>query len=264
MSPSHSPPTKFDSIAALFADYGVSVRGYVRYKVIQNNLAPFIEGAGKELKILDIGGGSGPDTGWLASLGHKVTLVEPSQKQREFALRRFNYFLSEENRRRIEVIDCDLSELKNSRKYDLVLIHGVAMYQQDPEAFIVEACSRAKKGGLISVVEKNYHGALARATKRLDFESLQSLRQTSRMINSLSQDVYAFLPEELESILVDKANAKVLQWSGIRVACDGIIEKVTALEPEDLEQILEVEMQQGVNPHIRGTGQMVHFIAKKK
>jgi protein-L-isoaspartate O-methyltransferase len=236
----------------------------VRYKVIQNNLEPFISGVGKELKVLDIGGGSGPDTGWLASLGHKVTLVEPSQKQREFARRRFNYFLSEENRRRIEIIDCDLCDLKDTKKYDLVLVHGVAMYQPDPESFIIEATSHAKKGALISVVEKNYHGALARAIKRLDFDALQSLRQTRRTINSLSQEVYAFLPEELETILNDKANAKVLQWSGIRVACDGILEKVTALEPEDIEQILEIEMQQGVNPHIRGTGQMVHFIAKKR
>jgi hypothetical protein len=63
-------PAAFDEVASIFADYGTSLRGFVRYKLTQRNLEPFLPKK-KLLRVLDIGGGSGPDA---ASLALKATI----------------------------------------------------------------------------------------------------------------------------------------------------------------------------------------------
>lgn len=137
------------------------------------------------------------------------------------------------------------------------------MYQSDPAAFIAKAGRHVKPGGLISLVEKGYYGAEARAIRRRDFTNLRKLRTTRRSINLIGQEVWAFVPEELEHMLID-AQSEVLAWHGIRLVTDDMTTEVTMLSPRVLSKILEVEAAHGSNPHIRGQGQMLHFIARKK
>lgn len=254
--------TNFDDVATVFADYGVSLRGFVRYKICQRNLAAYLPK--RSLNVLDVGGGSGADTGWLASKGHQVTLLEPSAKQREYAQRRFNFFLEEPARKRITVIAGGLAEVPRSRKYDLVLLHGVAVYQANPAQFVAQAAAYAKRGGLISVMEKGYYGAAARLVATRDFIGLESLRVTQRAINHLQEEVHAFYPEELEKALQEQANAEILEWSGVRVLSDGLDIGVSELSHTELDQLIEAEYEQGHHPAIRGGGQMLHFIARKR
>jgi S-adenosylmethionine-dependent methyltransferase len=253
--------TSFDEIATVFADYGKTLRGFVRYKVTQRNLQPYIQR--KKLQVLDIGGGSGPDAGWLADQGHSVTLIEPSEKQRHFAQRRFNFFLSNAARKRITILPSALSDLDDTQKYDLVLVHGVAMYQQNPLEFINEAISKVKKGGLVSIVAKGYYGAEARAIHHNDMKGLAKLQKTRRSINNLGREVFSFLPEDIEKVINDNA-LKLLEWSGIRVITEESGANVADMSKKDLKAILDVEHTQGHNPGIRATGQLLHFIAQKK
>ncbi|MDB5164896.1 MAG: SAM-dependent methyltransferase [Candidatus Saccharibacteria bacterium] len=254
-------PAAFDEVASVFADYGTSLRGFVRYKLTQRNLEPYLPRR-KTLRVLDVGGGNGPDAAWLAHLGHQVTLVEPSSEQREYAQRRFDFFLSTAARERIVTVASTLKDYKERDTYDLVLVHGVAMYQAQPEVLIKEAIERVRPGGLISIVEKNYWGAEARMVWRREFDGLKELQKTHRYINNLQQNVHAFLPEEIEAIL-KKAQFKVLEWSGIRVLVDEVRAEISALEQEVVDEIVELEHGHGHNPTIRGHGQMLHFIARK-
>lgn len=253
--------TSFDEIAALFADYGSSLRGFVRYRITQENLLPFL--TKKKLRILDVGGGSGPDTGWLAEKGHYVTFLEPSEKQRQFAQRRFNFFLQDKARKRITIEPVGLADFPKGKGYDVVLVHGVAMYQPDPRAFIAEALSYVRRGGLISLVEKGYYGAEARAIRHQDLQQLRQLQATRRSLNHMGQEVYSFRPEDLELIL-DDAHARVMQWTGVRLITDDLNLKISEIDKADLKAILEIESEHGRNPTIRGQGQMLHFIARKR
>jgi S-adenosylmethionine-dependent methyltransferase len=248
----------FDEVASVFADYGTSVRGYIRYKVIQDNLTSYLKG--KRLTILDIGGGSGPDTAWLAQAGHEVTLLEPSPRQRSYAQRRFNFFLDKEDLARIRVVPCGLQDF-DAEPFDMVLAHGVAMYQADPIAFIRLAASMVKQGGILSIAAKGYYGAEARAVHDLDVENLLRLRTNQRSINHIGQDVYSFKPEELKKVLVG-AGFYVERWSGVRVITDQMYARVSDVDPEVLSEVLAAEQRQGRQPSIRGQGQMLHFIAR--
>ncbi|HEX7633632.1 MAG TPA: methyltransferase domain-containing protein [Candidatus Saccharimonadales bacterium] len=253
-------PAPFDEVASIFADYGTSLRGFVRYKLTQQNLEAVLPK--KKLRVLDIGGGNGPDAAWLAQLGHRVTLLEPSTEQREYAERRFNFFLTEDSRERIELIPSTLDEFSSDKTYDLVLVHGVAMYQTKPAELIEQATKRVAPGGLISILEKGYWGAEARMVWRQDFEGLEILRKTKRYTNNLQQEVYAFLPEELEQLLTD-AKLKIVNWSGTRVLTDEIRMEVADLDQSVINDIVALEYEHGHNPSIRGHGQMLHFIARR-
>ncbi|CAN5161306.1 methyltransferase domain-containing protein [soil metagenome] len=254
------PSATFDDVAAAFADYGTSVRGYVRYQLTQRNLLPFIEG--KQLRILDVGGGSGGDAAWLAGLGHLVTFIEPSTEQRRFAERRFNFLLDDEERQRVNVAGETMDDIDPQATFDLVLLHTVALFQAEPAAFITKALSYVEPGGLVSIIEKGYYGVELRDIHDGNYDDLRRLHATSRSINDLGQDAYASKPEELEALLT-AAGFRVLEWSGIRLITDDFNMSVESLGAAQMKHILEVEYEHGHNLSIRGQGQLLQFIARK-
>jgi S-adenosylmethionine-dependent methyltransferase len=257
-----APDQSFDGAAVILSEYAKTLRGYVRYVVAQRNLDPFL--TKKPMRVLDIGGGSGIDAAWLAQKGHSVTLLEASQPQRDAAQSRFNFLLQDAERLRITIIPGTFNDLPpEASDYDLVLLHGVAMYQQDPQKFIIKAASYLRVGGTLSLLEKGYYGAQSRAIRRGNDGQLDSIRSSHVYINSMKLDVHAFKPEELEGIFVD-AKLSVMEWSGVRVITDEMFEYVADIDADMLQAILEAEYQQGRHPAIRGQGQMLHFICHKR
>ncbi|MBC7708192.1 methyltransferase domain-containing protein [Polaromonas sp.] len=254
------PLIMFDGIAGSFSKYDTTLRGHVRYQVVRRNLTPFL--GSSPLRVLDIGGGSGPDAAWLVNMGHRVTIVEISREQRLYAERRFNFFLLPEERALITMFEGALADLNaKPASFDLVLCHGVAMYQPNPRKFIQEVITWAKPGGLVSILEKGYYGAEARAIDTQNFEQLQNLQLNQKIINQLGIEVHAFTPDALETI-IEMSDAQVEHWSGVRVITDHLSVKVADIDGPVLDTIIEAEFTQGNDPGIRAQGQMLHFIAR--
>lgn len=254
------PSSAFDSVAAAFADYGTTVRGYVRYHLTQRNLESYLPATGAV--VLDVGGGSGGDTAWLAGQKHKVTFIEPSGEQRGFAERRFNFFLNDEERNSITMAGETIDDLAPGVQFDVVLVHAVAQYQENPSAFLKQVMQFVRPGGLISIIEKGYYGAELRNIRDRNFADLARLQNTQRSINNLKQNVYATKPEELSQLLAD-ASFEVLDWSGIRLITDDFDMPVERIPAQQLKLILQAEYEHGHHPAIRGQGQLLHFIARR-
>ena len=258
----NQPPAIFDSLAAAFADYGTTVRGYVRYQLIQRNLTRYIPK--KHGTVLDIGGGSGAETAWFATHGCQVTYIEPSTTQRRFAERRFNFLLDDDVRARITMGGDTTEDIKKTGElFDIVTMHAVAEYQKDPARFIEGALQFVKPGGLVSIVEKGYYGAELRLLKASQFTELSKLRRTGYSTNNLKQKTYAFKPDEIQTLL-EAHGFEVIEWSGIRVMTDDFVMPTDHMPARQLKIILDLEDAQGHNPAIRGQGQLLHFIARKR
>ena len=255
------PPVLFDNLAAAFADYGTSVRGYVRYHVVQHNLAPFLP-KNKTATVLDIGGGGGADTAWLAERGQTVTFIEPSVVQRRLAERRFNFMLTKEIRDRITINAGTLTDLPPGIQFDLVVMHTVAQYQSEPLAFIQSVLPYVKPGGTISILEKGHYGAETRLIRTHRHRELPRLRRTGYFTGSLKEKIYAFKPEQIEKVLLQE-NFEVIEWSGVRVLSDDFYMPVQSMPSAELKVLLDAEVTQGRNPNIRGQGQLLHFIARR-
>lgn len=256
------PPSEkiFAGAAERFAEYAHDVRGHVRYEVTHRNLHDLVQG--EPLKVADIGGGAAIDAVWLAQSGHQVLLVEPEEGQQAKARKRIEEAGLAGS---ISVIEGTIADIPNERlgEFDLVLSHGVAMYTPSPKDFIEELVRLAKPGGHISLLEKGYHGALARLFhQNATAEDIKKLRARESVGNNVGKERAAFLPEELETML-RQAGAKVLQWSGVRVFSDQDDRRINMVDPEILEMLVDAEYKQGNNPGIRALGQMLHFIAQK-
>lgn len=265
-------------VAASFDGYGDTVRGWIRYELVRQNLAKIV-GAQllpgndyeriadtESLRIADIGGGTARDAVWLARLGHEVTIVEPGEKQRKIAWHRIAQqvdvdALSE----RIRIVPGTVEELleqEGERSFDLTLSHGVAMYLDEPSVFIRNLVRLTKHEGYVSLLEKGRAGALQALRRDSKDKAAAELERTHRFVNNMDRDVWAFSHEELETYL-DDAGAWLERWWGVRsLITDSDYRKVSEVEPEELDDLLNREAAAGCDDTERQNGQMLHFIAE--
>lgn len=254
-----APETNFDGVAEGFGLYGEQVRGRIRYDLVRLNLQPYLEGP--SLDIVDVGGGAAIDASYMASLGHRVTVVEPSAEQISKAERRLAH-LSPETRSNITVIHGlaeDLLSNGEAGRYDMALSHGVAMYIDEWEGFIANLAKLVRKGGRASLLEKGFYGQEARLIRQGNIQELTRLYKEKKVTNNMGRSVHAFLPEDLENAMKE-AGIHVLEWTGVRLITDHDTRLVESLDPAEYEAIVKAEYTQGRNDGIRAQGQMLHFI----
>jgi S-adenosylmethionine-dependent methyltransferase len=102
------------------------------------------------LDIVDAGGGTGGFAVPLASLGHHVTVVDPSPDSLAAAQRR----AAEQNvpLRAVQGDAADLAGVAGKRSADLVLCHSVLEYVDSPPAAMTAIAAVLRPGGAVSVL----------------------------------------------------------------------------------------------------------------
>ena len=102
------------------------------------------------LDIVDAGGGTGGFAVPLASLGHHVTVVDPSPDSLAAAQRR----AAEQNvpLRAVQGDAADLAGLTGKQSADLVLCHSVLEYVDSPPAAMAAIAAVLRPGGAVSVL----------------------------------------------------------------------------------------------------------------
>jgi len=102
------------------------------------------------LDIVDAGGGTGGFAVPLASLGHSVTVVDPSPDSLAAAQRR----AAEQNvpLRAVQGEAADLAALAGAQSADLVLCHSVLEYVDSPPAAMAAIAAVLRPGGAVSVL----------------------------------------------------------------------------------------------------------------
>jgi SAM-dependent methyltransferase len=102
------------------------------------------------LDIVDAGGGTGGFAVPLASLGHSVTVIDPSPDSLAAAQRR----AAEQNvpLRAVQGDAADLAALAGERSADLVLCHSVLEYVDSPPAAMAAIAAVLRPGGAVSVL----------------------------------------------------------------------------------------------------------------
>jgi len=102
------------------------------------------------LDIVDAGGGTGGFAVPLASLGHQVTVVDPSPDSLAAAQRR----AAEQNvpLRAVQGDAADLALVTGKQSADLVLCHSVLEYVDSPPAAMAAIAAVLRPGGAVSVL----------------------------------------------------------------------------------------------------------------
>lgn len=250
----------FDEVGERFLNYYREVRGHVREVVTRENLQPYVPSPPGT--AIDIGGGDGRDAAWLAGLGLEVTLVDPSVEMLGKARQRFSDTDVE-----VTVLEGSSTDLPSEvidKKYDLVLSHGVLMYQADPQEHIEVLAELADPHkGFISILTKGHTGALQRARAVGDTKSESTLRKSGMHLvsNGLEEKTWALRPTEVIS-MIQKAGLRLQDWYGVRIESDLDHRLISQVPADELQHILETEKRLSREPGPKGRGQMLHYIAR--
>ncbi|WP_010135910.1 class I SAM-dependent methyltransferase [Ochrovirga pacifica] len=107
------------------------------------------------ITVIDVGGGTGKYSEWLAKKGHHVVLVEPINKHLALAQKR-----SDKLKNKFTVVKGAAQQLEiKSNTADLVLLHGPLYHlqkEQDRLEAIAEAKRVLKKGGIVLAFAINH------------------------------------------------------------------------------------------------------------
>ncbi len=251
----------FDSVGPDFVKNYDTVRGHVREEVARFNLNNFLPSS-QSLEIVDVGGGDGRDAVWLASLGHRVLLVDPSSEMANKAKKSIARAGIESQ---VDVV-CDdpesyLAEVHD--EYDLVLSHGVMMYLDEPHRHIELLARIVKVGGLVSILTRGKWASVARCLAKHDLEGIDRVMSTNRFTNNLGLDVLTVTEGSMEE-LAENSGLELLGSAGVRLAIDLDSRKLSEVDDKELQTILDIEKRLSTEASIKGLGQMLHFIYRKE
>lgn len=120
-------------------------------EVLTAEIAALARRAGRaRLDVVDAGGGTGGFAVPLASLGHSVTVVDPSPDSLAAAQRRAAEM--EVPLRAVQGDAADLAALAGGQSADLVLCHSVLEYVDSPRAAMAAIAEVLRPGGVVSVL----------------------------------------------------------------------------------------------------------------
>ena len=182
-----------------------------------------VVGAGGRLRVLDVGGGSGIFAVPLATLGHEVTVVDPSADALATLARRAGNAGVAGDVRGVQGDGDLLHEVLpalGESGYDLALCHFVLEVVDDPAVTLREIAGALRPGGQVSVATVNRAGAvLARALSGHPVEALALLEDRDPSPGRARPARRRFGPDELLALVAD-AGLRPGSWRGVAVVAD--------------------------------------------
>lgn len=245
-----------------YLDHYETIRGRVRTAVVRRHLDEVLSGMkAEQLRVLDIGCGDGRDSAWLAEMGHCVVGFDQSQKMIEYARAKYRSAESEwsgslEFRRGTQRMAL---KTFGAESFDLVLSHGVIMYQPDPRPFIAGHLALVRQDGILSLLAKNADALVHRAAREASLDEALQLLDDSCGLGHLGVVTQAQNIQQLADIAFADG-ATVRSWAGVRMFTDTPTEIIE--EAED-EKVIELEwLASRRDPH-RRVAALLHLILLK-
>jgi S-adenosylmethionine-dependent methyltransferase len=238
-----------DPMEAVSLERTRSARTAVIWAVLRGEL----ERAGRPLRVVDVGGGTGGFAAPLAEAGHFVTIVDPSPDALASATRRAADAGVSGRLTAVQGDADSLADLVEPGSVDLVLCHAVLEVVDDPSQVAVALKTALRPGGAASVVVANQvAAALAKA---------MSGRVTEALALASSASAFGrrrFDPDSATELLLG-AGLAVEQVHGVRVIADLVPGAAADADPEAL---LEFELATAARPPYRDIATQLHLLAR--
>jgi 2-polyprenyl-3-methyl-5-hydroxy-6-metoxy-1,4-benzoquinol methylase len=255
-----SSPQLFDrpDVRDQFLDHYDTLRGRVREEIVRRHLSEIVLDVTKRpLRVVDIGCGDGRDAVWLAEQGHDVLALDPAESMVEAA---HEAVATAGVGERVEVLTGDAGtarEHAGEEGFDLVLSHGVIMYQPDPAAFVSDHVDLVAEGGILSLLAKNAEALVYRAVAQASVDEAMRVLDESRAVGNLGVVTDAQSIQQLSDFGL-AAGATVRSWAGVRIFTD-----VPATEAADDTQLIDLEWKACRREPYRHSGALVHALLLK-
>jgi SAM-dependent methyltransferase len=207
--------------------------------------------AGRELTVLDVGGGTGGFAVPLAQAGHSVTVVDASPDALAALTRRAADAGVAAKVRAVQGDGDALAGLVGPGSVDLILCHSVLEVVDDPAEVVAAIATALRPGGAVSVLGRALNGHLGSATALLnDPDGHAGARDTLRR---------RYDPETAAALL-GAAGLTVEEVHGVRVLADLLPAAVLEADPQAL---LELELALASRPPFRDIASQLHLFARR-
>ncbi|MEU9096095.1 methyltransferase [Streptomyces sp. NPDC048361] len=242
-----------------------SLRTAVVWEVLKEALDRRVKATGREaLDVLDTGGGSGNFAVPLATLGHRVTVVDPSPNAL-FALERRAAEAGVAER--VQGVQGDvlgLFDVVERGGYDAVLCHGVLEYVEDPAEGVRNAVDALRPEGALSLLAAGLGGAvLSRALAGHFTEARHALSDPAGRWGAGDPVPHRFTAEQLIE-LVGAAGARAGAVHGVRVFADLVPGVLVDTEPGALDALLKLEAAAAELPAFHAVATQLHVLGEKR
>lgn len=216
------------------------IRGALLWQAVLDALA---EAGGEALTVLDLGGGTGGGAVGVASLGHHVTVVDPSPDALASLARR-----AAEAGVQITAALGDTGDLVDHvdpASVDLVICHGVLDHVDDPDQALAAVASVLRPGAVVSLL---VGGRVAAVTARVaggDFRAAAELMAADVDEWDLaSLGPRRYLRSEVEH-LVARHGLTAITTRGVRVFSDVVPSSIVDLDPGARDALITLERSAG-------------------
>jgi S-adenosylmethionine-dependent methyltransferase len=220
-------------------------------------------------RILDIGGGPGRYSIYLASKGHQVTLLDLVKKHIEVAKEKADEF-QVQLQRYIHGSALDLPKYSLG-KFDVILLMGPLYHLinlQDREKVIKDSMELLNPGGILMASFISAYAPLVDIIKR-NLEELKNVDQVMKYfengINTPEEgftSAYFVKPEEAKS-LMSEFNLKMLAFAGIEGLSSVIEQNLNKLPKEAFDKHIDVIYRLSQDPNIFGCCEHYLYIGVK-
>ena len=215
------------------------------------------------LDIVDVGGGTGGFAVPLASLGHSVTVVDPSPDSLAAAQRR-----AAEAGVPLRAVQGDVSDLAaaiggatRETGADLVLCHSVLEYVESPEAAMTAIAGILRPGGVVSVLAASVVAAVIHRVLAGRFDEARRLIAAAE--DGPTQD-QGMLPRRFTlpavTELVEQAGLRPGPGHGVRVFTDLVPSMFMDTDPGAAGALRALEETASVHPAFRGMATQFHIL----
>jgi S-adenosylmethionine-dependent methyltransferase len=245
----------FDQLATRFAEkiYG-GAKGAIRLAVLQADLLEVLPK--RPLRVLDIGGGLGHMSLWLAEQGHQVTFTEPAAPMLEGARQRFA--AAGQTATFIQASWQELSA-QLTEPFELVLCHAVLEWLAEPHSILPVLRQLTAADGWLSLAFYNKDALIYRNLLKGHFRKLREQSFAGEKQSLTPQQPLD--PRELATQL--QGLWTVESQSGVRVFHDYMphdFQVKTA--SHNLAQLIEMELLYRRHPSFAGLGRYLHWLCR--
>jgi S-adenosylmethionine-dependent methyltransferase len=245
---------------------GPAVRhGGVLWDAIRELLASARASApGTELRVLDLGGGTGGLAVPVAELGHQVTVVDPSPDALAALDRRASEAGVDHGLRAVQGDAADLLEHVEAGAFDVVLCHGVLEVVDAPvEALTAIRTAMRPAGSLSVVVAGRYAAVLARALAGHLSEARSLLEPTPTVATPTAQRPRRYAVGEIVELLTAHG-FEPQRVHAVRTFADLVPSPTFDVEPDAARALLDLERAVSDVGAFAAVAAQLHVVARRQ
>lgn len=245
----------FDPIADAFErDIYDTSRGRVRLYVLQKDMLANIPTIRAGATVLDVGGGAGRMAIWLARMGNRVVLSDPSGEMLQRAAQAVSAAGVDQQ---VRIVESSMQELATriDECFDVVTCHAVLEWLADPASAVVQLARFMKPGGTLSLMFYNENAAILKGVLRGGVAE-----PPSRDGPQWGRDAVPLAEQAVRGWL-GSAGLRVESKAGIRIFHDYI--PAASLDAARLAALIAAEEALRSQEPFASLGQHIHLVCKR-